>query len=343
MKRVLTSATFFSLSLIIFIFACGEKPAPVNLYKDASSIRFATYDISRFSTEAAEQGDRIDNLREVIRLLDADVIGLQEIKDRAALHLLFSPDEWQLVIDDDSTFPDNVALAVKRPLVVLDMDSDMDAEDRHFYYTSLLDNVYFPGRRDLLHIPVALPDLSDTLHVIVHHGISRRKSRQRAEVFRCMASELILIKAAYSIKNKKYIILGNFNDSPDDRSLNILEKGDRKAEREMENRLGPYMANLTEPLYKKGYVSTGRDSSHIIDDFVNTIDPNSRKQNFNGLERDESPASCMYDQILVPKYMHERYVKDSAGVFNHAAAVRGSETDKASDHLPVFADFTFYK
>jgi hypothetical protein len=39
--------------------------------------------------------------------------------------------------------------------------------------------------------------------------------------------------------------------------------------------------------------------------------------------------------------MRERYVEGSAKVFNHASALRGAEPTRASDHLPVFADFVF--
>ena len=44
----------------------------------------------------------MEKLRQVISLLDADVIGLQEIADRAALQLVFPPDKWDILIDDES-------------------------------------------------------------------------------------------------------------------------------------------------------------------------------------------------------------------------------------------------
>jgi hypothetical protein len=39
--------------------------------------------------------------------------------------------------------------------------------------------------------------------------------------------------------------------------------------------------------------------------------------------------------------MRARYVEGSTRVFNHASALRGSTATRASDHLPVFADFVF--
>jgi hypothetical protein len=48
--------------------------------------------------------------------LDAHVIDLQEIADRAALERVFPPAEWHMVIDDDSTNAQDLAVAVRKPL-----------------------------------------------------------------------------------------------------------------------------------------------------------------------------------------------------------------------------------
>ena len=49
----------------------------------------------------------------------------------------------------------------------------------------------------------------------------------------------------------------------------------------------------------------------------------------------------LFDQILIPVRMRDRYVEGSTKVFNHASALCGSEQTRASDHLPVFAEFVF--
>ena len=54
-------------------------------------IRVATYNIRFLKTAVSSQGDRLAKLREVITRLDARIIGLQEIDNRAALQLLFPP------------------------------------------------------------------------------------------------------------------------------------------------------------------------------------------------------------------------------------------------------------
>jgi hypothetical protein len=74
------------------------------------------YNIKFLSTEVVNQGDRLSKLREVMEALDAHVIGLQEIADRAALEHVFPPAEWHLVIDDDSTDAQDLAVAVRQPL-----------------------------------------------------------------------------------------------------------------------------------------------------------------------------------------------------------------------------------
>jgi hypothetical protein len=43
-----------------------------------------------------------------------------------------------------------------------------------------------------------------------------------------------------------FILLGDFNDNPDDRSLNILETGDPNAPGGPEEIDGPFLSNLTE-------------------------------------------------------------------------------------------------
>jgi endonuclease/exonuclease/phosphatase family metal-dependent hydrolase len=57
----------------------------------SAQVRVATYNIQFLSTDVVNQGDRLGKLREVIALLDAHVIRLQEIADRAALELVFPP------------------------------------------------------------------------------------------------------------------------------------------------------------------------------------------------------------------------------------------------------------
>ena len=48
-----------------------------------------------------------------------------------------------------------------------------------------------------------------------------------------------------------------------------------------------------------------------------------------------------FDQLLIPVGMRGKYVSGSAKVFDREVAVRGGNNNRASDHLPVSAEFVF--
>jgi hypothetical protein len=164
-RRFMASLVLGLVALLIFTTAAWS-----------AQIRVATYNIQFLSTEVVNQGDRLSNLQEVIALLDAHVIGLQEIADRAALERVFPPTEWHLVIDDDSTDAQDLAVAVRKPLRVVGIPPDLDADDEHFLFAHESET-FFPNRRDLLAVTVQLPDESATFVVMVHHGKSRAGGR----------------------------------------------------------------------------------------------------------------------------------------------------------------------
>jgi hypothetical protein len=137
------------------------------------------------------------------------------------------------------------------------------------------------------------------------------------------------------------ILLGDFNDNPDDRSLNILETGDPNAPGGPEEIDGPFLSNLTESLAAAGHVSWGKGPVDISGEQVHTVDPESRQRNNLARGTNQHTGAILFDQLLIPVRMRPRYVEGSTTVFNHAVALRGSETTRASDHLPVFADFVF--
>ena len=138
--------------------------------------------------------------------------------------------------------------------------------------------------------------------------------------------------------DRDFILVGDFNDNPDDRSLNILETGDPNAPWGPEEIDGPFMVNLTEPLMAIGHVSHGKGPGDSVSEQVNTLDPASRQRNNLARGTSQHTGMILFDQILIPVRMRERYVDGSTKVFNHASALRGSEPTRASDCLPVFAD-----
>jgi Endonuclease/Exonuclease/phosphatase family len=194
----------------------------------SAQVRVAIYNIQFLSTEVVNQGDRLNKLREVIALLDAHVIGLQEIADRAALELLFPPTEWHLVIDDDSTDTQDLAVAVRKPLRVVGLPPDLDADDEHFLFTHESETL-LPNRRDLLAVTVQLWDESATFVVMVHHGKSCDGGRAAPDFRREGAARAMIQVFERDFDDRDFILLGDFNNHPDDRSLNILETSDPNA------------------------------------------------------------------------------------------------------------------
>jgi endonuclease/exonuclease/phosphatase family metal-dependent hydrolase len=305
------------------------------------NVRVATYNIKFLSTNVSTQGDRLSKLKNVIALLDADVIGLQEIADRAALQLLFPAQDWHIVIDDESSDNQDVALAVRKPLRVLGVNADLDADDSNFLFSDPADNVLFPNRRDALSVEVGFPTQDETFFVIVLHMKSRVGGRGNTDPQREGAAQKLVGVLKQQFSERDFIVLGDFNDNPDDKSLNILETGDADATGGAEELDGPFLKNLVEPLLADGHVSHGRTAGDITGNRVNTIDATSRERNNDARGTNQNTGDILFDQILIPMWMENRYVANSAKIFDDEVGVRGTDADRASDHLPVFAEFVF--
>lgn len=309
----------------------------------ASTIRIATYNIRFLDTDFTEEGDRLEKLKTVIHELQADVIGLQEIDDRAALEMVFDKNEWHIIIDDDSDEEQDLALVVRKTLNVEGVPTDLDVEAGHFLFPDSNDDNFFPDRRDVLSIKLTLADDDTSFHVLVVHAKSRFGGRATTESRRAGASRELLKVLEQKFDGEPFILLGDFNDTPDDRSLNILETGNPSATTNKEEIRGPFLFNLTESLCAEGRVSFGRNTRDIDRDLgkVNTIDPEARERNFEHRNYDEHTGDQLFDQILIPIWMEHVYVPGSAKVFDHPDAAKGNDKSRASDHLPVFADFAF--
>lgn len=301
-------------------------------------VRIATYNIKFLNTSISQ--DRLTRLKEAIELLDADIIGLQEIKDRASLEQVFDPTVWDIVIDDDSNEAQDVALVVRRPLRAGGFAGDLDADDGHFLFSGSANDAGFPDRRDLLCIPVEIPGESEPLHVLVHHAKSRMGGRDVTDSRRELASRLVLSALELGFDGKRFAIVGDFNDNPDDGSLNILEAGQPGALAGPEEIEGPFLLNLCEPLVLLDHVSWGLRASDIVDGRINTVRPGSRQKNNDERGTAGRVSPILFDQILIPVGMTTLYIPGSAKVFDDPAAILGG-ANAASDHLPVFADLFF--
>jgi len=108
------------------------------------------------------------------------------------------------------------------------------------------------------------PFESATFVVIVHHGKSRAGGLAATDARREGAARAMLRVFERDFDDRDFILVGDFNDNPDDCSLNILETGDPNTPGGPEEIDGPFLSNLTEPLMAAGHVSHGKGPVDII-------------------------------------------------------------------------------
>jgi acid phosphatase len=340
--------------------ALGNPRQSLHLATTDVRVTIATYNIRWLSSETTtcggdiqvtdvraqndQYGSRLARLKEIVEKLDADIIGLQEIRDRKALELIFGTDgEWTIVIDDESNDCQDLAVAVRKPFTVVGASNGkLNAGPEHFLFEDE-SRTFFPGSRDVLDVEVKLPHGAGSLHVLVHHAKSRSGGRADTNERRVGAADRIVEKLRQRFQNKRYVLIGDFNDNPDDQSLNVLETGDSNAAARMEDETGEFLVNLTESLLQDEIVSHGRSWEDVEGQHINLVQTGSREENFATRDsNDYDPElDVLLDQILVPRNVHSLWVTGSVRVFNERVGVSGRGSARASDHLPVSADFAF--
>ncbi|MFM1921188.1 MAG: hypothetical protein RLZZ303_2822 [Candidatus Hydrogenedentota bacterium] len=312
------------------------------------ALRVATYNAEWLSSQdvtclgtvevadVRKQTGRLENLQKTLANLNADIVGLQEIHDRAVLELLFPGDAWTIVFDDETQDCQNLALAVRAPLTVKGaQDGKLNAGPEHFLCEDRSES-HFPGARDVLAVELLGTGWERPVHVLVTHAKSRRGGRKDTAPQRIGAAKDVVASIREQLDGSDIIYLGDFNDNPDDASLNILETGDATAKAAIENEPGTFLVNLAEPLAAAGHVTQGLESPAIEDGYINTMDAKSRQRNFDHRDDNSHTGACLFDQILVSPGLHAKL--QAAAVFNHPSAVLNPKGPVASDHLPVYAD-----
>lgn len=315
-------------------------------------IRVATYNIEWFGGQGSSP-ERIERLKRVIDLLDADVIGLQEIADEDALRLIFSEDEWQIMIDEGSNDNQDVALAVRLPFMMVGHEgaANIDAEDENFLFPSddSSNNFFFPNQRDILFSEIQIPGSDRTVFVMVQHAKSRSGGRTTTDPRREGASLLIVQEIERRFDGEAIILLGDFNDNPDDVSLNILETGDADAVAGPDdNSDDRFFVNLTQPLLAEDHVSWGLTEDDIENGLIITSVEGSRGHNNETRGTSGVIAPILFDQILASSVMLDEYTVTLTEVFDDPVAQEGHASGQtvvpreyASDHLPVLVELTF--
>lgn len=317
-------------------------------------IRIATYNVEWFGGKPSTL-ERIQRLKAVIEKLNSDVIGLQEIKDRATLRQIFASERWQIVIDDQSNENQDVAVAVRLPFKVMSQDgnsNDIDADDGDFLFPSDTqeNERFFPDQRDVLFVKVKIPNVEKTFIVMVQHAKSRSGGRKTTDPRREGAAVLIVQAIEQRFDGEDIILLGDFNDNPDDLSLNILETGREDADPGPDDTSDDsFLLNLTQSLLNEDHVSWGLSERNIINNKLDTRIPGSRKRNNDTRGTQKTSGPILFDQILITPDMLRRYTLDSVKVFDDPVTQEGhvpnghrstnTPIDYASDHTPVVAEF----
>jgi endonuclease/exonuclease/phosphatase family metal-dependent hydrolase len=332
LRTALAAFVFLGAS---FLFAGAEPP------QNTVRVRVASYNIQYLSAaQLPNQGDRAEKLKQLITKLDADIIGLQEIDDRAALELIFDKERWQLLIDDDSPEAQDLAVAVRKPFVLASRP-DLDADDADFLFPGPDFETLFRARRDVLVAKVVIPGQLEPLNVMVVHQKSRLGGRATTDPTREDAARLLVKKLESEYDGKRFVLLGDFNDNADDRSLNILETGDPEAVGKIENEDGPFLFNPSEALLEQELVTHGKRESDIVTETgrIQLTAPGSRQRNDAARGTDVHTGPILFDQILIPMTIRSAYRANSIRIFDEAIALNGTGSGKtssrASDHLPI--------
>jgi endonuclease/exonuclease/phosphatase family metal-dependent hydrolase len=333
--RILRTLSALSVVVLAALGCAQAVPAKTGL-------RAMAYNIEWFSEEASPE--RIANLKSVINNVKPDVVGLEEIQSKKALEQVFDS-SWEIGIKDEASEDQETAIAVRKPLRLVEYD--LVFKDASFDFA-------FPGKRDVLRAVVATPGgKSITFYVL--HMKSRSGGRLQTDPQREFGAGLL---AAY-IKGKReenVVVLGDLNDAPDDASVNILESGNLMAKAGREQAATPLLVNLTEPLYRADYVSFGLNEMFQGQPLQPVIkDAWSENERTRGINyrypQDLKVTQVFFDQFLVSPALAK--VATRPNVYTGIDALRGKKgrtrrtdtgttyTEKgslASDHLPVYVD-----
>lgn len=327
---------------VVFLpnWACAQIP------EGSAELRVATYNIEWLSDQ--ERPERIEKLERIIRDLNADVIGFQEIQNRRALEQ-FLPAAYDIWTDDNDREFQQLAIAVRRPYRIVSAQQ---------IFTSPALDFAFPGHRDVLEATIEAPT-GEQFNVYVLHLKSRRGGRANTDPQRMMAMGLLASYLQFH-EQQNFIVMGDFNDAPDDPAPNILKSGVlAKRFGDVESALG---FNLLDDLYKQDYTSYGLNYLYR-GQRISAVVPGAHAENVKW--RDQNPdfpgdfdlTQILFDHIVVSRSFFEAG-PHKVGIYAEPIAMDGrggriqfrgnvvdyvERGDQASDHLPVWADLRLPK
>ncbi len=86
----------------------------------------------------------------VINNLNADVVALQEVRDRYSVERYFPATDWNIIIDDDSTDDMNLAFAIRKGFQYRLDSGNLKCVDKNIDFAFLKSNPKFIDERKVL-------------------------------------------------------------------------------------------------------------------------------------------------------------------------------------------------
>ncbi len=186
--------------------------------------------------------------------------------------------------------------------------------------------VHLPGiedrTRDILHVK-GKTITNEILHLFITHFPSRNEGTEKSEHRRYfVASELrnAVYKVLSKNPNENIIIMGDFNDTPDDHSVHEV----LGAKRKFKDIINLKLYNLLYPKYQKGMGTTYYKGWLLFDMII---------VSGNMLLSGKIDCQPEYADVFNPHYLLHF---DDKGRAKINRTYRGRYTGGYSDHLPVF-------
>ena len=186
--------------------------------------------------------------------------------------------------------------------------------------------VHLPGiedrTRDILHVK-GKTTFDEIFHIFIVHFPSRREGTDRSERRRYfVASELhsAVYKVLSENPDENILIMGDFNDTPDDNSVDEV----LGAQKSFDNISNTKLYNLTYPRHKKGIGSTYHKGWLLFDQII-----------ASGHVLLSGKFDCKPENadVFNPKYLLHF---DKKGRPNTNRTYRNHYTGGFSDHLPIY-------
>ncbi len=272
---------------------------------------------------APRYNEKLSRISEVIDLLPGELpvfIGLCEIENRSGLVDLVKQPKWNTRADKVSYEIIHADSPDERGIDVAAIyDASRLKNVRFEYYSIALPDPKDPNTRDILHASGVLG--KDEIHFFVNHWPSRSGGQAESEPNRFAVAALLRSKVDAVLSensNAKILIMGDFNDHPNDKSMfEILgAKNEPSA-----------------PLYNQMYaIHTAGNGSYFYKGEWGALDQMITSSGFmitKGWHVDAQAAGVLRDEKIL--------FRDKEGIARPSRSYAGdSYKGGYSDHLPVF-------